>query len=411
MSFMKISAAREEAYAVPLETLDMSDARRFAAGTYHAYFERLRAEQPVHYCPSSLFGPFWSIVCYDDIKQADMNYNVFSSEGGITLMEPPVEEMRAPMFIAMDPPNHGPRRRTVSPVFAPANLGSMEDLIRSRTISVIESLPIGTAFDWVERVSTELTSQMLATLFDFPFEDRRLLTRWSEVATSSPVTREDWDVREREFQECFAYFSKLWKERAEAPPKSDLISILAHAPATRDMQRREILGTLILLIVGGTDTTRNSMTGGIYFLNQWPGEYDKVRRNPALIPNMVSEIIRYQTPLAYMRRRALSDIEVRGRIIRRGDKVALWYVSGNRDSSAIPEADRFWIDRPDVRQHLSFGFGIHRCVGNRLAELQLRILWEELFKRYSLVEVIGEPIRTPSSFVTGYLSLPVRIVK
>ncbi|WP_314949794.1 cytochrome P450 [Bradyrhizobium cosmicum] len=177
------------------------------------------------------------------------------------------------------------------------------------------------------------------------------------------------------------------------------------------MSQRELLGTLILLIVGGTDTTRNSMTGGVYFLNQWPGEYKKVRRDRALIPNLVSEIIRYQTPLAYMRRRALSDIEIRGKTIRRGDKVALWYVSGNRDQSAIPEADRFWIDRPDVRQHLSFGFGIHRCVGNRLAELQLRVLWEELLKRCSFVEVVGEPVRTPSSFVTGYLSLPVRIVQ
>jgi cytochrome P450 len=411
MSFMKMSVAREEAHAVALETLDMSDARRFSAGTYHAYFERLRREAPIHYCPNSLFGPYWSIVCYDDIKQADMNYAIFSSEGGITLMEPPVEEMRAPMFIAMDPPGHGPRRRTVSPVFAPANLANMEGLIRLRTIRVIESLPVGKPFDWVEQVSTELTSQMLATLFDYPFEQRRRLTHWSEVATSSPATREDWDVREREFQECFSSFSGLWKERAAAPPKSDLISILARSPVTRDMSRREILGTLILLIVGGTDTTRNSMTGGVYFLNQWPGEYEKVRRDPTLIPNMVSEIIRYQTPLAYMRRRALADIEVRGRTIRKGDKVALWYVSGNRDSSAFPDPNRFWIDRPDVRQHLSFGFGIHRCVGSRLAELQLRILWEELLKRYSFVEVIGEPVRTPSSFVTGYLSLPVRIVE
>lgn len=410
MSFMKISAAREEAYATALDTLDMSDAKRFSAGTYHAYFERLRSDAPVHYCPHSLFGPYWSIVCYDDIKQADMNHTVFSSEGGITLMEPPVEEMRAPMFIAMDPPEHGPRRRTVSPVFAPANLANMERLIRSRTIDVIESLPVGETIDWVDRVSTELTSQMLATLFDFPFEKRRRLTHWSEVATSSPATREDWDVREREFQDCFASFAALWKQRIAAP-KSDLISILARSPATRNMSQRELLGTLILLIVGGTDTTRNSMTGGIYFLNQWPSEYEKVRRDPALIPSMVSEIIRYQTPLAYMRRRALSDIEVRGRTIRRGDKVALWYVSGNRDQSAIAEADRFWIDRPDVRQHLSFGFGIHRCVGNRLAEIQLRILWEELLKRYSLVEVVGEPVRTPSSFVTGYLSLPVRIVQ
>ena len=404
-----LASARDEAYSTPLDSLDMSDPKRFAAGTTLPFFERMRKEAPVHYQPNGMFGPFWSITTYKDIMATDTNHKVFSSAHGITLVEPRSEELKAPMFIAMDPPKHDDQRKAVSGIVAPNNLANMEGLIRERTIKVIEGLPVNETFDWVQRVSIELTTQMLATLFDFPFEDRRLLTHWSDAATALPKTPEDWDRREVELQKCLAYFVGLWNQRVNAPQKFDLISMLAHAPATRDMPPREYLGNLILLIVGGNDTTRNSMTGGLYALNKFPGEYDKLRANPALIPNMVSEIIRWQTPLAYMRRRALVDVELHGKTIRKGDKVAMWYISGNRDEAAIPDPDRFWIDRPNVRQHLSFGFGIHRCVGNRLAEMQIRVLWEELLRRYPRIDVVGEPVRVPSSFVHGYLSLPVRI--
>jgi cytochrome P450 len=404
-----MAAAREAAEAAPLDTLDMSDPQRFADDTIWPYFARLRREAPVHRCPDSMFGPYWSITRYQDIMAIDMNHQVFSSKGGITLSDPRSEELRTPMFIAMDPPKHDDQRKAVSPIVAPANLAKMEGLIRERTIRVVEGLPVGETFDWVQRVSIELTTMMLATLFDFPFEDRRLLTHWSDVATTQPTTDEQFDTREAELQQCLSYFVRLWNERVNAPPRFDLVSMLAHAPATREMPPREYLGNLILLIVGGNDTTRNSMTGGLWFLSENPGEYEKLRANPALIPNMVSEIIRYQTPLAYMKRRATIDVELHGQTIRAGDKVAMWYISGNRDERVIPEPDRFWIDRPNARQHLSFGFGIHRCVGNRLAEMQLRILWEELLKRYPGIEVVEAPRRVPSSFVHGYLSMPVRI--
>nr|MDJ0869827.1 cytochrome P450 [Myxococcota bacterium] len=130
---------------------------------------------------------------------------------------------------------------------------------------------------------------------------------------------------------------------------------------------------------------------------------------PGLIPNMVSEIIRWQTPLAHMRRTATRDTELRGKQIRKGDKVVMWYVSGNRDEEAIERADEFWIDRPNARKHLSFGWGVHFCMGSRLAEMQLRVLWEEVLRRYREVEVVGPPVRVRSNFVKGYTELPVRI--
>jgi cytochrome P450 len=299
----------------------------------------------------------------------------------------------------------------VSPIVSPANLANLEGLIRERAGKIMDELPIGETFDWVDRVSIELTTQMLATLFDFPWEDRRKLTRWSDVATATPESGivESEEAGQAELMECAAYFTRLWNERVNSEPGSDLISMMAHADATRNMEPMEYLGNLILLIVGGNDTTRNSITGGLLALSQNPDQYQKLRENHGLITSMVPEIIRWQTPLAHMRRTALADIEIGGKSIKAGEKVVMWYVSGNRDETVIENPNAFIIDRERPRQHLSFGFGIHRCVGNRLAEMQLKIVWEEILKRWDTIEVVEEPRRVLSSFVKGYEYMPVRI--
>jgi cytochrome P450 len=406
--------ARARAWSTPLEDFHPGDPDLFRTDTHWPYFERLRKEAPVHWCRDSEFGPYWSVTRYDDIMAVDTNHQTFSSEaalGGITIRDARAD-LRRPSFIAMDPPKHDVQRKTVSPIVAPANLARMEPIIRERAGRILDELPVGETFDWVDRVSIELTTQMLATLFDFPFEERRKLTRWSDIATTLPgpgglvATEEE---RQAELMECLAYFTGLWNERVNQPPAGDLISMMAHGEATRNMTPDEYLGNVILLIVGGNDTTRNSISGGVLALNQNPAEYEKLRADPSIIPNMVPEIIRWQTPLAHMRRTALADVEMAGQTIKKGDKVVMWYVSGNRDEAAIPDPESFRIDRERPRQHLSFGFGIHRCVGNRLAELQLKIVWEEILKRFRHVEVVGEPRRVRSSFVKGYETLPVRI--
>ena len=407
--------ARARAWSLPIEDLNPGDPELFRTDSHWPYFERLRKEAPVHWCRDSEFGPYWSITRYNDIMAVDTNHQVFSSEaalGGITIRDAR-PDLRRPSFIAMDPPKHDVQRKTVSPIVSPHNLKVMEPIIRERAGRILDSLPVGEVFNWVDRVSIELTTQMLATLFDFPFEERRRLTRWSDVATTIPMPGaivETEEARQAELMDCLAWFTKLWNERVNEAPRSDLISMLAHGDATRNMDPNEFLGNIILLIVGGNDTTRNSITGGLLALNQNPAEYDKLRANPDLIESMVPEIIRWQTPLAHMRRTAVEDIDFGGQTIKKGDKVVMWYVSGNRDESVIDQPDRFIIDRERPRQHMSFGFGIHRCVGNRLAELQLKIVWEEILKRWSKIEVVGEPVRVRSSFVKGYETLPVRIV-
>jgi cytochrome P450 len=407
--------ARAKAYATPLVDFHPGDPDLFRTDSHWPWFERLRREEPVHYCKDSEFGPYWSVTKYNDIMAIDTNHGVFSSDaalGGITIRDAR-PDYRRPSFIAMDPPKHDVQRKTVSPVVSPANLATLEPIIRERAARILDELPIGETFDWVDKVSIELTTQMLATLFDFPFEERRKLTYWSDVATALPIAGGLVETEEQRqdilINQCLAKFLELWNQRVNAPPAGDLVSMLAHGEATRNMTPDEYLGNIILLTVGGNDTTRNSISGGLLALNQNPDQYQKLREHPELIVSMVPEIIRYQTPLAHMRRTATEDIGVGGKTIKKGDKVLMWYVSGNRDEEAIENPDAFIIDRARPRQHLSFGFGIHRCVGNRLAEMQLRVIWEEILKRFETIEVVEEPVRVRSSFVKGYEQMKVRI--
>jgi cytochrome P450 len=409
-----LAAAREHARSLPLAEFDVAHPELYKTDTFWPYLDRLRREDPVHYCKDSMFGPYWSVTKYNDIMDIETNHAVFSSAaslGGITVRDVPTD-LRRESFIAMDQPRHSAQRKTVAPMFTPTHLDQLAINIRKRSAECLDNLPINEVFDWVDKVSIELTTQMLAVLFDFPWEDRRKLTRWSDVATTLPgpdgvVATED--ERQKELMECATYFGRLWKERINQPPKSDLLSMMAHSDATRDMDPKNFLGNLILLIVGGNDTTRNTLSGSIYALNKHPDQYKKLRANPELIDSFVPEVIRWQTPLAHMRRTALSDFEFRGKQIKKGDKVVMWYTSGNRDEEAIEKPYEFLIDRARPRTHISFGFGIHRCVGIRLAELQLKIIWEEILKRFGNIEVVEEPKRVYSSFVKGYETLPVRI--
>lgn len=404
-------------YSVPIADINVIDGRLFEEDLHWEHFRRLREEDPVHFNEVPGIGRYWSITKFKDIMYVDTHHDLFSSRHGIALgpsidAAPSSKDLAFSNFIAMDPPKHDLQRATVNGVVAPVNLAKLEPIIRQRVCTILDSLPVGETFDWVDLVSIELTTQMLATLFDFPFEDRRKLTRWSDVATAPPGTGivDSLEQRNTELLECLAYFTKLWNERAaQETPGSDLVSMLVHGKDTKDMPPHELLGNLLLLIVGGNDTTRNSISAGVMALNENPGEYDKLRADPSLIPNMVSEIIRWQTPLPYMRRTANEDVEIRGKKIKAGDQLLMWYVSGNRDSDVIDKPDDFIIDRAKARHHLSFGFGIHRCMGNRLAEMQLRIVWEEILTRFSKVEVVGKPQRLRSSFVRGITELPVRV--
>lgn len=406
-------------YDMPLEEINPVNAHLFKDNRWPDVFKRLRAEDPIHFNEIESAGRYWSLTKYEDIKRVDTDWQNFSSASGITLgfrvgVEIPGSMFSgASAFISQDPPSHDEQRKTVAGVAAPGNLAYLEPLIRERTCRVLDALPENEPFDWVDTVSIELTTMMLATLFDFPFEDRRKLTRWSDIVFAIPEPGgvvESQRQKQEELGECLQYFARLWEERRDNPGH-DLVSMLVHGEATKDMPAAAHLGNLLLLIVGGNDTTRNTMSGSVYALNKFPEQYDKLIANPALIPKMVAEVIRWQTPLSYMRRTATRDIELGGKQIKKHDQVLMWYVSGNRDEEVFEDAGILDIERHNARQHLAFGFGIHRCMGNRLAELQLRVLWEEILPRFEKIEVLEEPSRTFSSFVKGYTHLPVKLTR
>lgn len=402
--------------SLPLDKIDVSDPALYQNDTWYGYFQRLRREDPVHFCADSPYGPYWSITKYDDIMKVELDHAAYSSAahlGGITIRDNPFGQKMA-SFIAMDQPDHTGQRKAVAPIVAPTNLRNLEATIRERTELVLDSLPRNETFDWVDKVSIELTTMLLATLFDFPFEDRRLLTYWSDVATADfdapgALVRSD-EERLEVLKEMGQYMGALWQERAKGDPGFDMISMMAQSDATKDMNLMDMIANFVLLIVGGNDTTRNSMSGGLLALCDNPDQFAALRADPGLIKTLVPEIIRYQSAIIHMRRTALKDTELGGKAIAEGSRVVMWYVSGNWDEDAIEAPDAFNIQRTKARRHLAFGAGIHRCVGDRLAELQLQILWQEILKRDLRFEIMGPPERIYSNFIRGIKSLSVRIV-
>ncbi|WP_422345011.1 cytochrome P450 [Parasphingorhabdus sp.] len=396
---------------------DVSKADLYSKDLWRAPFAEMRANAPINKVEDSDYGPYWNICDHKTIQHVEALPELYSSDvnnGGITIAEEREDsDFQLPMFIAMDRPKHTGQRRTVAPAFTPSEMKKMEDEIRHRTAEVLDGLPWDKEFDWVDKVSIELTTGMLAILFGFPWEDRRLLTYWSDWAGDVELSlAPELDEKRREILfEMGAYFQNLWNERVNAEPTPDLISMMIHSEAMKDMDQMEFMGNLVLLIVGGNDTTRNTMSGLAYGLDQFPDQREKLQQNPDLIPNAVQEIIRWQTPLAHMRRTATDDADLFGHQIKKGDKLIMWYISANRDESVFPDADKLIVDRENARRHLAFGYGIHRCVGARLAELQIRILLEEMAKRRMQVNVTGEIKRVHACFVHGFRKMQVKLSK
>lgn len=392
---------------------------RFQDGTVHDLFTRLRAEAPVHFTPTSEFGPYWSITRYKDIVEIEalpLRYSSEMERGGISLVDAdfiqrePDESQKVEMFIAMDPPRHTEKRRVVAPAFTPSEIARLSGSIRERTARKLDSLPRDAVFDWTKEVSVSLTTDMLAILFDFPWEERDKLHIWSDAITNLDLIKNRPQERQMMMFEMAMRFFQIWQERSEAEPRPDLLSMMIHSNALGKMDQKEFIGNMSLLIVGGNDTTRNSMSGLIDAINRWPGEWDKVLADPALAANAASEAIRWHSPVLHMRRTVTEDHEFRGHRFREGDKIAMWYVSANRDESVFDDGALFRVERENARRHLSFGYGVHRCVGARLAELQIATLIEEMATRGMKVELAAPIVREPHNFVHQIVSTPVRIV-
>lgn len=408
-----LQAARDRAYSMPIEDIVAGDSRLFEDDTLWPYFERLRSEDPVHCNIDEDNSRYWSVTKYDDIISIDNNHELFSPLTRTTPSSDPVVHFKRAALISNSPPRHTLQRKAVSPVFSARNLANLESTIRHKVVELLNSIPIEEDFNCVEILSSELTNIMFTTLFGIPSEHRHKLARWHDVASNPDrdigMPEESEEQRRSELLVCADYFFDLWDRRASEAASNDLISMLAHGLNTANMDRADYMGHLIGLILGGTHTMRSAITGSVLALNQNPLEYEKLRKNPGLISNMISETMRWQTPLGFIHRQATRDCELRGKSIKAGELVQMWYVSGNRDEEFIDEPNQYSIERKRPRQHLSYGFGIHRCLGNRLAEMQMRIAWEEILARFQRIEVVGTPVRFRSCFVRDFSDLPVRV--
>ena len=388
---------------------DLSNPVLFQLDTWQSPCDSFRKSRPIYYCESSPNGPHWSVTRYADIKEIEMDPQTFSSaQGGVR-----IDGGLAYSFLSSDPPRHTRERKMVSSISNPLNLARYEVLIRDRTRQILSGLARNEVFDWNSLVSSELSSMMLATLFDLPLDARRKLSYWSDVA-SREVTSPDALVHtetDRTFviSEMMSEFRTLLRERSVQEPKLDLISLMAHNPTFFEMTEDQAIGNLVLLVIGGYDTTKSAMSGGVLELSQRPDQRRAVINDPALIPNLVDEIIRFQTPLIHTSRTATCDYQLHEKTIRKGDRVALWYVSGNRDEEIFKDPHQFVVSRSNASKHLSFGAGIHYCIGARLAKAQIRILWEEIIDQGLTVNLAGEPKRLHSNFTRGFTSLPVII--
>lgn len=386
---------------------DLSNPLNFQLDSWQALFHSFRIKQPVYYCESSPNGPHWSITRYADIKEIELNPQAFSSaHGGVR-----IDGGLAFSFLSSDPPRHTRERKMVSSISNPLNLARYEALIRDRTRQHLAGLSRNEVFDWDSLVSSELSSMMLSTLFDLPVEARRKLSYWSDVASRDPsspdaLVHSEHD-RAKIITEMVTEFRTLLRERSVQEPKLDLISLMAHNPIFFEMTEDQVIGNLILLVIGGYDTTKSAMSGGLLEVYQRPDQRRAVINDPTLIPNLVDEVIRFQTPLIHMSRTATCDYQLRDQIIRKGDRVALWYVSGNRDECVFEDPDQFLVSRPNASKHLSFGAGIHYCIGARLAKAQIRILWEEIVEQGLVINLAGEPKRLHSNFARSFTYLPV----
>jgi cytochrome P450 len=396
---------------------DVSDPKLFGTDKAHDIFREMRATKPLNQITGSPHGSYWNVTTVKNIQHIEALPKIFASgfeKGGMVIQDPTPESLkegRGKTFIAMDAPEHSKRRRAVAPAFTPAEMVRLSDLVRRRTIETLENLPRGEQFNWVEKVSIELTTGMLAIIFDFPWEHRHALTYWSDWLSDLRLgaTKELEELRTQITIEMGTCMFKLWEKRLGEPPAPDLLSRMIHSEEMPEMDPLEFSANMSLLIVGAVDTTRNTMSGIAEGFHRFPEERAKLEANPSLIPNAVQECIRFVSPVAHMRRTAQEDYELDGQTIKKGDKVILWYKSANRDETVFDEPDVIKVDRENARRHVAFGYGVHRCVGARLAELQLRTLIEEMIKLDIRPRVTGKVERLENVFINGFSKIEVTL--
>jgi cytochrome P450 len=403
---------------------DIVDAETYIHGVPHATFQRLRDEDPVSWREEKDGSGFWAITRYHDILGVSQNPQVFSSTGGIRLEEMTEEELRARRtMMEMDPPEHTSYRRMVQPPFSNREVMAVEPGIRLLARAVVDGLYGSSEFDFVEAIARELPMRMLGKMLGIADSDGPWLVRKGDALigntdpefTTHPVGLVDTDeyrlmpFRSPVSHELFAYAAEQARARRERPT-DDVISLLLRPK--RDgapLSEHEFKNFFTLLVAAGNDTTRYSMAAGLLALIERPEQLAELRDNPALIPTATEEILRWGTVTMHFRRTATRDTELAGKKIKTGDKVLLWFISGDYDERHFPEPYRFDIKRTP-NEHLAFGLkSPHKCIGEHLARVEIKVLLEELLPRIADIRLNRPVERLRSNFISGIKHLSVRV--
>lgn len=400
---------------------DLKDPDLYVGGMPYAELAALRAVGSVHWNPESDGAGFWAVLGFDDILTVSRQADLFSSahengghrifnENEVGLIGAGEAAVGIP-FISRDPPTHTQYRKFVMPSLSPARLEGIEARIAERVERLFASVPLNEAVNILPLLTVPLPLLTLAELLGVPAEMWGDLHRWTDafVGEDDPDFRQSPEAMQAVMGEFVGFASALFEER-RANPGPDIASLLANTEIHgQPVPLGDFIGNLILVLVGGNETTRNSINHSLIAFANNPDQWDAVRADPGLLPNAVKEMVRYASPVIHMRRTATRDTELGGQSIRKGDKVVVFYPGGNRDPSIFEDPDRFDVTRL-VRQHLAFGAGTHVCVGSRLAEMQLRLAFAAMARHVRRFEVTGVPSRVRSNFINGFKRLEVRLV-
>jgi cholest-4-en-3-one 26-monooxygenase len=398
--------------ALTLADVDLTDLDTFVRGVPHDQFDVLRAEAPVYFHPESEGAGFWCITRADDLAQVSHDWQHHSSEWGITLHEMPEEqlEQQRMMMLMMDPPKHTKQRLLVNKGFTPRMIGRLHDQVREIAREIVDNVATRGECDFVVDVAAELPLRVIAEMMGVPQEERHKVFEWSNrlIGSEDPEYAVSPEDAMEAAVEMFAYANELAAEK-RANPGDDIISVLLNAEVEGE-RLTDIEFDLFfqLLAVAGNETTRNLISHGMLALLEHPDERAKLLADPALLPSAVDEMLRFASPVMYMRRTARADTKVRGQEIKAGDKVALWYIAANHDPEVFTDPHRFDVTR-DATEHEAFGGGgPHFCLGTHLAKLEITVMFEELLAAIPDMELAGDVQRLRSNFINGIKHMPVK---
>ena len=393
----------------------------FINGQPFELFKRLREEAPIYWHEESLdYEPgFWALTKHEDIIKVSKDPMTFSSAVGghlMTMGDPEVVDPSAVAaiignMIGMDPPDHQVYRKMVAPSFTPKAIRNLEEDMRKKIQELLENVEGKSEFNFVTEISEQLPLWVLCEMMGIPESDRPKIRDLVNNLTDASIQQDPNNAFQIwvNYMELFKMGRDMIEERRKKPTE-DLMSVVANTQVEGDELPPELLdGFFLLMVIAGNETTRNTLTGGLMALTENPEEREKLLKDPSLIANATDEMLRWVTSVIYFRRTATQDTQIRGQDIKAGDKVVMWYGSGNRDEEVFPDGHLFRVDRENALKHLAFGAGEHLCLGNRLGHMQIRILFEELLERYPNIHSVSDPIRIPSNFLAGISELKVSI--